>query len=347
MASARKRGSKWTGLYRDGAGHQRSAGSYPTEKAALKAARVAEALGYSDEKADVAYPLKIRGKLTVAAYAMEWLPNHPLSPHARACYDGILKRNIIPALGGRVLADVTSADIRAWFRSLEATSSSQSLLSKCKTTASSMFQTAWEDGIITSNPVRGVKFKAAPPKRRRALTAGEWLRVQEHLTGEYRLLFDIIMATGARIEEVRGLEAEDIKDGEWHVCRVRNEVRRKFVTVDWTKTHKDRFIPVDPELADRIKAAGPGRVIGDFVRDSYRRAWRIACQKAGLDWMPAPRDARRSFATIARSGGADLEDVRVALGHARISTTDLYLGERPETTTHAQEAVRKALKDAA
>lgn len=44
MASTREREGKFTGLYRDRAGHQRSAGTYTTKREALKAARHAEAL---------------------------------------------------------------------------------------------------------------------------------------------------------------------------------------------------------------------------------------------------------------------------------------------------------------
>ena len=43
MASARKRGKKFMALYRDGDGRQKSAGSYATKKAALDAAKLAEA----------------------------------------------------------------------------------------------------------------------------------------------------------------------------------------------------------------------------------------------------------------------------------------------------------------
>lgn len=42
MASTRKRGQRWTGLYRDASGAQRSAGTFDTEEEALARAQVAE-----------------------------------------------------------------------------------------------------------------------------------------------------------------------------------------------------------------------------------------------------------------------------------------------------------------
>jgi integrase len=347
MASARRRGEKFMGLYRDAEGRQRSAGSFAMKKEALKAARAAEAHGFSDHKTEVAHPLKVRGKVTVAWYASEWLPNHPLSPNARYVYEQMLRKHIVPALGGRALADVTAADIRAMFRAYEADNTSKALGAKIKTVLSAMFQTAAEDGLIQANVVRGVRFQAAPPKRRRALSADEWFRVRKCLVGDDWLFAEVQMATGARVEEIRGMETGDVADGMWHVCRVRNQVHGKFITRDTTKTGRDRFIPMDTEIIAKIMERGPGPVFPDVARETYRKHWRRACRAAGLDWYPAPRDLRRTFATLARAGGADLEAVRVALGHTRISTTDQYLGERPETRGEALLAVQKALKGAA
>lgn len=141
MASTRKRGTKYMGLYRDADGNQKSAGSYPTQKAAKAAAVLAEA-GVMPVKTEAVYQLKVRGKATVASYARDWLPNHSISPATREVYGRTLEKHIIPAVGGRVLADVTAADIRVMFRGLEASGASRALLGKVKTVASALFQTA-------------------------------------------------------------------------------------------------------------------------------------------------------------------------------------------------------------
>jgi hypothetical protein len=70
MVSARRRRKKFMGLYRDAEGRQRSAGSFATKKEALKAATQAEN-GVEPVKTEVAYPVKARGKVTVASYAYE------------------------------------------------------------------------------------------------------------------------------------------------------------------------------------------------------------------------------------------------------------------------------------
>lgn len=343
MASVRKRGKKYMGLYRDADGSQRSAGSHDTSKKALQAARLAEAGYASLVKTENLYASTVRGKITVSSYSEEWLLNHPLSPAAREVYDRTLRLHVLPALGGRPLADVTAADIRQWFRAMEKKDTSRAIMAKCKTVASALFQTAAEDGHIAANPVRGVRYQSVPPKRRRSLTADEWRRLRSCLKDEDRLFAEVQMSTGARIEEIRGIMAEDIRDGVWHVQRVRKELPDGFVTIDRTKTGKTRDIVLDDDIARRIRDHGPGLVFSDFTRSAHWKRWRRACDAAGLDWYPAVRDLRRTFATLAREGGADLEDVRVGLGHSKISTTDLYLGSRPSTKTKAMEAVKRAL----
>jgi integrase len=141
--------------------------------------------------------------------------------------------------------------------------------------------------------------------------------------------------------------AKDVTDGVWTIQRVRSQVGPEFIDRKSTKTSKPRSVMLPPDVAARIEAAGPGRVFTDVTRQVFRIRWAMACRAAGLDWTPAPRDLRRTFATLARAGGADLEVVQHALGHSKLSTTSIYLDERPEARGEAFLAVQKAMKGAA
>lgn len=86
----------------------------------------------------------------------------------------------------------------------------------------------------------------------------------------------------------------------------------------------------------------------DIRIDTYRQVrWYAAVKAAGLDWRPAPRDLRRTFATLAREAGVPLDVIRQQLGHTKISTTDVYLGEPAVASSRAMEAVQQALRRAA
>lgn len=145
MASVRERNGRFTGLYHDAEGRQRSAGAYSTRTEAKAAER-----GTGPVKAEVAYAPNVRGKTTVASYAYEWFRSHPMSLHTQYVYGAILRVHILPALGGRAIADITTADIRTYFRSLEAQEMSAALGKKIKTVLSSMFQKAAEDSVFGS-----------------------------------------------------------------------------------------------------------------------------------------------------------------------------------------------------
>jgi len=293
MASTRKRGTKYMGLYRDADGNQRSAGSYPTQKAAKAAAVLAEA-GVMPVKTEAAMPAKIRGKATVASYAMEWFPAHPMAPHTAYVYEQVLRKHIIPAVGGRVLADVTSADIRAYFRTLEKAGTSKALLAKIKTVLSRMFQTACEDRRIPYNPVRGVKFQAVPPKRRRALTADEWRRVRKYLTNAAA---DVIaravakVAPGTSVESSAPVAAIEARDLLADIGQVLGDRRAKLA-----------------DLPARLRKLAPGwgeyrTLAGVQLRDLFD-AEGVRTTNTGNVLRVYPADVRRVLAE--RSAGGEV-----------------------------------------
>ena len=155
-----------------------------------------------------------------------------------------------------------------------------------------------------------------------------------------RALLELLYAAGLRISEAVGLDREDLS------------VDGAFVRVIG-KGDKERLVPVGDvaldELArwmagprERLLALGhmsPLRGGPIFIGDRGRRlarqqAWaavKRAAAGAGLADRVSPHTLRHSFATHLLEGGADLRIVQELLGHASISTTQLYThltGER-------------------
>ena len=127
MASVRQRDGRWTALYRDREGHQRSAGTYGTKSVALKAARASEAIEAAGADArqvlrapEMLYSSEKKGKPTVAGYAPQWLSGHRLEPTSRATYACMLL-HIVRELGDVTLADLDAPRVRTFIRGLEAT----------------------------------------------------------------------------------------------------------------------------------------------------------------------------------------------------------------------------------
>ena len=117
MASARLRGRKWSGLYRDADGRQKSAGSYDTEEEALARAQVAE-LDANPPRPVAVYRQEVRGKITVAGYAPGWLEGQELlEKNSVEIARSALKR-IIPHLGAMTRDEVTPDDVRRMLAAL-------------------------------------------------------------------------------------------------------------------------------------------------------------------------------------------------------------------------------------
>jgi len=155
-----------------------------------------------------------------------------------------------------------------------------------------------------------------------------------------RALLELLYAAGLRISEAVGLDREDLSlDG-------------AFVRVIG-KGDKERLVPVGDVALDwlrrwidgpRITLLALGHVAPDrggplFLGDrggrlARQQAWaavKRAAARAGLADQVSPHTLRHSFATHLLEGGADLRIVQELLGHASISTTQLYThltGER-------------------
>ena len=175
------------------------------------------------------------------------------------------------------------------------------------------------------------------------LDAGEVVALLESTVGDDlaslrdRALLELLYAAGLRVSEALGLDRADVAAG-------------GFVRVIG-KGDKERLVPVGDMamaalatyLLARDEAAGPA--VGPssseplFLSTRGRRldrmsAWRIiraAALRAGLSERVTPHTLRHSFATHLLEGGADLRVVQELLGHASITTTQLYThitGER-------------------
>jgi integrase/recombinase XerD len=155
-----------------------------------------------------------------------------------------------------------------------------------------------------------------------------------------RALLELLYAAGLRISEALRLDAEDLSQDGGFVRVIGKGDKERLVPVgdialDWLGRWMD--VPRERLLAlHHVAAARGGPVfLGDRGRRLARQqAWatvKSAAQSAGLADRVSPHTLRHSFATHLLEGGADLRIVQELLGHASISTTQLYThltGER-------------------
>jgi integrase/recombinase XerD len=154
-----------------------------------------------------------------------------------------------------------------------------------------------------------------------------------------RALLELLYAAGLRVSEALRLDRVDLVTAGGFVRVIGKGDKERLVPVgDVALEAIDTYL----RERDRLAEAGDEAVRGREPLFRSRRgrrldrmaAWRIiraAAERAGLSQRVTPHTLRHSFATHLLEGGADLRVVQELLGHASITTTQLYThitGER-------------------
>lgn len=195
------------------------------------------------------------------------------------------------------------------------------------------------EGVRTSDPtelLEGVKVPAGVPK---PLSMSEVEAVLGSVVGvdevavRDRALLEFLYATGARISEVCGLDLGDI-DTASRVVRLFGKGGKERVVPFGSAAHAQLEI----YLASARASLAPTQWARTSDRDAVfltnkgrrlnrQKAWAIvreAGRRAGLPGELSPHVLRHSCATHMLEHGADLRIVQEMLGHATISTTQIY-----------------------
>ncbi|SFB23482.1 integrase/recombinase XerD [Amycolatopsis marina] len=194
---------------------------------------------------------------------------------------------------------------------------------------------AQADGITELDPAREVRPPASAKRLPKALPVHDVLRLLDMPPAEGdralrdRALLELLYSTGARISEAVGLDLDDIDDGE------------RTVLLDG-KGGKQRLVPIGRPAVDALHAylvrarpalVGRGRgAAAVFLnsrggRLSRQSAWQVlktTAERAGIAASVSPHTLRHSFATHLLEGGADVRVVQELLGHASVTTTQVY-----------------------
>jgi integrase/recombinase XerD len=155
-----------------------------------------------------------------------------------------------------------------------------------------------------------------------------------------RALLELLYAAGLRVSEAIGLDREDLSlDGAFVRVIGKGDKERLVpigeVALDWLVTWLEGQWPTLLGRSHVAPVRGGPLFLGDRGgRLGRQAAWAAvtgAAKRAGLSGKVSPHTLRHSFATHLLEGGADLRVVQELLGHASISTTQLYThltGER-------------------
>jgi integrase/recombinase XerC len=232
---------------------------------------------------------------------------------------------------------ITPVLMRRYFSHLAGRGLSRNSLLRKIAAWRSFFRFLCREGIIKDNPLR----KIASPRRQtrlpRVLYQTEAKRLVEapEATDPLRLrdraMLEVLYAAGTRIAEITGLNTGDVDLSGGYIRVFGKGAKERLVPLgDYATTALQAYLRHGrPRLIKREtgrfeEALFLNRVGQRLSPRGLRNILKAYAVKAGLPGRVSPHTLRHSFATHLLDGGADLRVVQELLGHARLSTTQVY-----------------------
>lgn len=278
----------------------------------------------------------------VAAYLDHLAVERGLAANTLSSYRRDLARyaDHLDAAGRPGLCDVAEADVAAFLAALRVGDEGHGALSaasagRAVVAVRGLHRFALREGWTPVDPAREVKPPVPARRLPKAITVSQVAALLEApdpatpLGLRDRALLELLYGTGARISEAVGLAVDDLDRSEG------------VVRLDG-KGGKQRVVPVGSYAGRAVEAylvrsrpvlaaAGSGTSAlllnargGRLSRQSAWTVLRATATRAALAVEVSPHTLRHSFATHLLDGGADVRVVQELLGHASVTTTQVY-----------------------
>jgi integrase len=281
-------------------------------------------------------------------------------PRTATEYCRMWTKHVLPALGSRLIREITPADVRRLHRSMSET---PYLANRVLAMLGAFFSYAINEGLRPphDNPAHGVDFYPEKP-RERFLTPKEFRRLGEALTKAERegvppapthrrkpkskhtarhrpksadlpIPANPFGAAAIRLLALTGCREGEILSLTWDAV----DLEHGYLRFADTKTGKSNR-PLSQAAAAVLEALPriegnpyvlPGAKAGSHLKE-IKRLWYAVRHAAKLDGVRL-HDLRHSFASVPASSGESLLILRTLLGHKRVATTERYahLGDDP------------------
>ena len=281
------------------------------------------------------------------------------SPHTVAAYRRDLRRYVdfLHSKDIDDLAQVTPEVVAEFAGDLRSGPLAPASSARIVVAVRSLHRFAVDDGLTETDPAREVTPPRTGRRLPKGLSVGEVQALLDTPLVETPLglrdaaLLELLYGTGARISEVVGLDVDD-------VSRLVAAAADENVGLRlFGKGSKERWVPVGSYAREALRSyltrARPGLVSqgkgtpallvnsrgGRLSRQSAWTILRTAAERAGITAEVSPHTLRHSYATHLLEGGADVRVVQELLGHASVTTTQIYT---MVTVDHLREVYRSA-----
>lgn len=282
----------------------------------------------------------------VAEFLTHLEKERDVSPHTVAAYSRDLE-GLVTLLGKHLgvetidWAKVDRLALRSWLAELSKRGLSKRSSARALSAARSFFRWMHRNDLVEANPARAVsspKLDRHLPghldrKQVETLLQGAATRAQEGRFTDVRdlAILELFYSTGLRLSELRGIDCRDL-DLLGGSVKVRGKGRKERIVPlggpaqqalrEYERVREQlvaKFGPKAERAAFFLSSRGR-RISQRALHDAVTSALGEVDEGAGL----SAHALRHSFATHLLDGGADLRAVQELLGHASVSTTQIY-----------------------
>ena len=228
--------------------------------------------------------------------------------------------------------------IREWMASLHGDHKKTSVARKLASLRT-FFQFLVREGKLESNPAKQVATPKIERKLPTHLSMEDAVRFIEtpdtdtHLGRRDRAILEFLYATGIRVGELVGINIADV-DFRERLVRVTGKRKKQRIVpfgepaaealVNYLEDSRGFFLSQCPETERDIHALFLHRRGGRLTTRSVGRMIDKYIKLCADIHNISPHSLRHTFATHLLDSGADLRDIQELLGHARLSTTQIY-----------------------
>jgi len=268
----------------------------------------------------------------------------------------------LAASGRRSVGEITATDVSEYLATLRTGSDGRPALAASSAARAVVAARGWHrfllaEGTVGADPSRDVRPPAPARRLPKALPVDTVTKLLDTASGtdprglRDRALLELLYATGARISEAVGLDVDDVADLGRTIDAPAGAPAVSVVRLRG-KGSKERLVPVGSYAVRAVQAylvrgrpslaaagglgrSGAGALFlnnrgGRLSRQSAWQALQDTAQRAGItagnhvSGGVSPHTLRHSFATHLLEGGADVRSVQELLGHASVTTTQIY-----------------------
>jgi integrase len=292
------------------------------------------------------------GKVQFGDFAAQWQKTTVhLRPSTRVSYELTLRLHVLPHFGDMPLVAIERQHIQQWIAELTADGLGPGTIRNVYRTLARVLAEAEAARMIPRNPAHRVALPKSSKQRMRFLEPVGIGTLADAIQPRFRALIFMAGYSGLRWGELAALRLErlDLLRGSVDVRESFSEIGGRLVVVG-TKSGERRTVPLPRSLCQILSehislySNSDGLVFtapagGPLRRNNfYRRSFKPALRRAGLDPALRFHDLRHSAASIAINRGANVLQVQNMLGHSSATVT-------LDTYSHAFPALAEQLRD--